>query len=117
MTSSTPSLWIVELGEGRARVHLAGIAHLYVPVVELRAGDSYKGVPYEVWAPHLGETVDVAMLGRESPPQVTATPVDKTELDERIKRLRRRAACLFAIPAVMGTWWVVQALVAYPYWG
>lgn len=117
MSSSLPSLWILELGEGRAHVHLAGVAHLSVPVVELRPGDSYRGLAYQDWAAYLGETVDVAMLERDSA-QMSATSVNESELDRQlVERLRRRTGRLFVISAVLGGLWALRILAAYPYWG
>lgn len=118
MTPDTPNLWIMELGNGRVRVHLAGLAHVSVPLVELRAGESYSGFPYDVWAAHLGKTVELAMLERESASDVSATVVDDSDAERQvIDRLRKRGGWLFAISTTVVSWWLLGVFAEYPYWG
>ena len=108
MTPDTPNLWIMEVGNGRVQVHLAGLAHVSLPLVELRTGESYSGFPYEVWAAHLGKTVELATLERESGSDVGATVVDDSDAERQvIDRLRKRGGWLFAISTTVVSWWLL----------
>jgi hypothetical protein len=113
-----PTIWIEELGEGRALVRtVAGLAATVHPVTELREGESHEGIPYGVWLSHAGTVVDVATLerGEVVPESVSVSPT--THSAHEVARLRLRAAWIFALLAVFAGLFALSMVRMYPYVG
>jgi hypothetical protein len=104
------SIYIVELADGRVLVLLEQFGGNYRPVAELAEGESYAGIPYDAWAMHVGETVDVAALEREQEIGASATaPVVGQSVD--VGALRVRGQWMYGILAAFAGLCVVLPVI------
>jgi len=105
------SIYIVELGDGRVLVLLEPpFGGGFRPVAEIADGESHAGIPYDAWAKHVGETIDVAALEREQEMGASPTePVVRRWAD--VAALRARGKWMYGILAAVAGLCVVVPIV------
>ena len=111
MSNSGEMLWIVELAGGRARVlESDNIAVGMDPVIEIGPGESYADIPYEIWAKHQGEFVEMPALRGEHVAPEAAPPGAPDK--QTIAALRNKTSFLFAILAsISGLYCIYLSLI------